>query len=291
MADRHRPLAQSEPCAALLLMLAERLWNLRDLEAPAFNDSPDAVHQARVEVRRIRSLLKAFGPVLDDEVSAALIVELKWAGVVLGVPRDAEVAIADLGSLVRGLPSGEVVGPVLERLDSALTHRHAEAMTRLRQAMLSRRWPGIQMGFTELLRLPTNRCEAGTGTLNRLAADIDEKVALRLSRALEQPGEWELWHVVRKAAKEAYYVHDALVSFGIQPAKVERRWRRVTRALGRVQDTVVLAEVLAEVEAQAVLAGEPTDTYQLLHEQLMQRRDRELTKGRTRLRKALHGGH
>ena len=51
----------------------------------------EAVHQARVGVRRLRSSLKAFGPYLDAAWTDELRAELKWLGGVLGGQRDADV--------------------------------------------------------------------------------------------------------------------------------------------------------------------------------------------------------
>src|SRR5262249_51985600 len=51
----------------------------------------EAVHQARVGVRRLRSSLKAFGPYLDAGWTDDLRAELKWLGTALGEQRDADV--------------------------------------------------------------------------------------------------------------------------------------------------------------------------------------------------------
>ncbi|HXW75963.1 MAG TPA: CHAD domain-containing protein [Candidatus Eremiobacteraceae bacterium] len=62
---------------------------------------PEAIHQARVAVRRLRSDLKSFRPFVDREWADGLRQELRWLGGELGAVRDLDVLLARLRSDAR----------------------------------------------------------------------------------------------------------------------------------------------------------------------------------------------
>ena len=72
--------------------LADQRDALRLAEAAAGGGDSSGVHDLRVAMRRIRSLLATFRPVFDTSVTEPLRVELKAASGRLGQSRDAEVA-------------------------------------------------------------------------------------------------------------------------------------------------------------------------------------------------------
>ena len=59
-------------------------------------DDPEYLHQHRVAVRRLRSVLRAAAPMLDAKWTRKLRDELKWAGYALGPVRDLDVMIEHL---------------------------------------------------------------------------------------------------------------------------------------------------------------------------------------------------
>ncbi|HEX9343841.1 MAG TPA: CHAD domain-containing protein, partial [Actinomycetota bacterium] len=77
--------------------LANAARRLFDNEAGVrLGDDPEAVHQARVGIRRLRSTLRTFRSVLDREWSGALRAELAWIADLLGAVRDADVLLERL---------------------------------------------------------------------------------------------------------------------------------------------------------------------------------------------------
>ncbi|CAA7626374.1 CYTH and CHAD domain-containing protein [Magnetospirillum sp. UT-4] len=64
---------------------------------------PEAVHQMRVALRRLRSALKVFRPLLVDPALAEVVAELRWLLAHLGPARDGDVFLA------------EIIDPVMER--------------------------------------------------------------------------------------------------------------------------------------------------------------------------------
>ncbi len=65
---------------------------------------PEAVHQARVATRRLRSDLRTFKPIVDQDWAARLRDELHWLGTHLGAVRDLDVMTARLVERLRTLP-------------------------------------------------------------------------------------------------------------------------------------------------------------------------------------------
>src|ERR1700674_3843289 len=66
---------------------------------------PEAVHQARVATRRLRSHLRTFGPLLDQEWTDPLRSELGWLALSLGAVRDQEVLLERLRERAKSLPA------------------------------------------------------------------------------------------------------------------------------------------------------------------------------------------
>ena len=56
-------------------------------------DDPEDVHQARVATRRMRSDLRTFRRVLDEDWDESMRDELKWLGGLLGAVRDTDVLL------------------------------------------------------------------------------------------------------------------------------------------------------------------------------------------------------
>src|SRR5206468_1899371 len=57
---------------------------------------PEAIHQARVATRRLRSDLRTFEPLMDRDWTTRLRADLQWLGADLGDVRDLEVLRARL---------------------------------------------------------------------------------------------------------------------------------------------------------------------------------------------------
>jgi len=86
--------------AALAALLAVEPAVRLDLDA-------EAVHEARVAVRRLRALAWAWRCVLDSAFAAALVGDLRWLGASLGTVRDADVLQAWLRQEADSLPAGD----------------------------------------------------------------------------------------------------------------------------------------------------------------------------------------
>src|SRR5689334_3577444 len=68
---------------------------------------PEAVHQARVATRKLRSNLRTFAPLLDPEWTEPLRSELGWLAMGLGAVRDREVLLERLRQRTASLPPND----------------------------------------------------------------------------------------------------------------------------------------------------------------------------------------
>lgn len=264
--------------------LADHFGRFQALEGEVAVDAPDAVHQARISLRRMRSILQIYKKVFDRGDAKRLRDELRWAGEKLGGPRDSEVIREEFTEVLDKLDPSEIVGPVRERIESTLEARHEREFAKLTLAMASPRWDSVYAQATEFITESpaSNRGRRPAGkTLGRLAGESVERVAERDKVARKRPEDLEGWHEVRKGAKGARYAHEVLARLGSKDAERERSgWKKVATAFGEVQDSVILEEQLSAFEADASAAGEPTDTYVLLRTRLAESREAALQRAR-----------
>jgi len=92
-----------------------------NLPAVLGNDDAEGPHQLRIGLRRLRSALKFFKPLVDGPAARALNEEARWLGTEVGSLRDADVLIADIVAPVP-VPHGSIdMGLLTERLEKAAT--------------------------------------------------------------------------------------------------------------------------------------------------------------------------
>ncbi|MBO3750785.1 CYTH and CHAD domain-containing protein [Streptosporangiaceae bacterium NEAU-GS5] len=222
----------------------------------------DAVHQARVACRRLRSAFKAFAPLLEGTESIQE--ELRWLGEVLGEVRDLEVIRARFAKHLDVLDESLIVGPIRRRLGDDLAAREDEGYDRIREAMSGERYYALLDSLDALVADPPFTKLAGkdADALEKIVEGDWKRVLKRYDRAQALPdlGERQLaMHDVRKAAKRARYTAEAVGMRG-----QAKRAETVQEVLGRHQDGVVAQELLADEAAKARTAGEDTFTYGVL---------------------------
>ncbi|HEU0133561.1 MAG TPA: CYTH and CHAD domain-containing protein, partial [Allosphingosinicella sp.] len=93
-----------------------------------------ALHQARVAMRRLRSALTLFKPVLGDPEYGRLRAELRWFTAQLGEARDLDVLLASRP------PGGEEADPEERR---KLRRARSQAYARIQSALAERRLPKL----------------------------------------------------------------------------------------------------------------------------------------------------
>jgi CHAD domain-containing protein len=255
---------------AVVAYLADQIEAIMANDPKARRDEPDAVHQLRVATRRARSALQAFRPVLDRDRTEPVVAELKWLGIVLAGPRDAEVQRERLLSQLHTLNAELVVGPVISRVDSHLFREHAEAHDAMLNQLRGQRYLNLLDELQRLLDDPPLAAKA-----NKPAAAVLPGIAGRAQRRVRRavaryqqggPNADEALHAIRKAAKRARYTADAMApTLGKPASRSAKRLKAVQGLLGDHQDTVVSRTLLRRLAMAAHGAGENEFSYGLLY--------------------------
>lgn len=199
-------------------------------------DPRRSTHQARVALRRLRSLLVSFDGLLDPTASGPLREELKWLFVELGAARDAEVLEARL------------VGPAARETETArlvaesLTAMRDRAEQRARVHLVSSRSTALLAELASFSSAPPTRVGAYVDVRACVRADLERLV--RLASAHRPTPEvldlHEHLHDVRKAAKRLRYASEPLVELhGTDARRLARRAGRLQEALGEIQDSAL----------------------------------------------------
>lgn len=256
----------------VLAYLWTQVEQLRRCDPLVRRAAPDAVHQMRVAARRMRSVLQAFGRVIDRDSTRELTGELKWMASELGGARDTEVMAKRCATMLAELPAELVLGPVAAALTRSFERRQADAQQVALAALDSDRYLALHDKIDMLLADPPLRRAAarpGRRELPKSVARAYRRAASRMREANCQPvGEPRdlCLHETRKAAKRLRYATEAVSIALRKPAKrMQRRLKKVQKLLGEHQDTVVSRPVLRELAAQAHLDGGNGFTYGLMH--------------------------
>jgi CHAD domain-containing protein len=231
--------------------------------------APDAVHRMRVAARRLRSILAAFGAVLDRGATDPVRAELGWLGGQLGQARDDEVALGHLRALVAAQPPELVLGPVAARLQQAALRSAAEGHERALATLADPRHLRLLDALHDLLDAPPFTGAAADRAGPVLRAAVTD-AARRLRRRVRQAGAAgradAALHEVRKAAKRARYTAEvAAAAKRTGSRRLEAAGTRVHKVLGEVQDTVVTRARARALGIAAAAAGENAFTFGLLH--------------------------
>ena len=234
--------------------------------------APDALHQARVALRRLRSALSLFKPVVADADHAELTAALQDLSQVLGRARDLDVHLSRHVQGADGPPQdGSGRALYLAEIERRRLVAYDHVVARLRSpacgALLLR-----LVEWTEAGRWRTDadprRSKARERPVRRFAAGMLRKRRRRvLRRGRDLAGlDPEARHRVRIAAKKLRYAAEFFAGLARRP-KAVRRHRRFVAALEGLQDTLgtlndiktgqdLAASVLADVRARDGAAAE-----------------------------------
>jgi CHAD domain-containing protein len=252
--------------------LVEQLVEIRRRDPMVRQDMPDAVHKKRVALRRLRTALAVYRPILDREVTDPVRDELRWLGGALGEARDTEVVRDRLVDAVAALEPRLVRGPVRRRLHTELDARYRSALANAVGAMESPRYFALldlldalvdAPPWTELADAPAK--DVLTGGVRRAWRRLRRSVADVSASADDAERDLRL-HEVRKAAKRARYAAEPLVPlFGADAVAFVRATKRVQTVLGDHQDSIVCQTELLWLADQASRAGENAFTFGVLY--------------------------
>jgi len=218
----------------------------------------EAVHQARVATRRLRSDLRTFHTLIDEAWGETMRDELQWLGTSLGAVRDADVLLARLRERVAQLPEPDrdAASALLARLDGERERARAALLGDMR----SHRYLELLDRLVDAARAPVLTPEA-TRPAGDVVPGLVRKPLDRIDRAVDElddePPDVAL-HDIRKRAKRARYAAEAAAPVAGKPARrLASALADVQDILGDHQDAVVAGQWLRD----ALAAASPRQTF------------------------------
>ncbi|MBO0829559.1 MAG: CYTH and CHAD domain-containing protein, partial [Streptosporangiales bacterium] len=196
---------------AVLAYVRAQVARLLRYDLRTRRNDEDAVHQMRVTTRRLRSVLRVYGRVLDRGRTGRVADELKWLGQRLGPARDLEVMDAHERAEVEALPRELVVGPVSARLTRHFSTVETAARRGVERTLVSRRYLRLLDSLERVVADPplTDRAHRPAAKeLPRHVRRAYRKVARRVAAVddtTDQPARDGALHSARKAAKRLRY--------------------------------------------------------------------------------------
>lgn len=217
----------------------------------------EALHQARVAIRRLRSAFSLFGDIVDDERSRVLREDLKRLSGVLGEARNLDVFLAET------LPAERLRRPDetgLLNLETALETKRTETYAAVERLLRSAEWRGLVLDVAAWAYAGPWLAPKGKKAAMRLAQPARSFAAGALEKRLKQVrkrgqklaeiGDDDR-HQVRIAAKKLRYGVEFFAALygGKKRRKAAeaflKRVKRLQGALGELND-IATARELAE---------------------------------------------
>lgn len=235
------------------------------------HDAPDAVHQMRVAVNRLRYALASYRPVLVREQTDGIRDELKWLAAALGEPRDAEVMRQRLEQMLADEDPEVVRGAGYERMDQEMGEQYSLARARMLHALGSDRYFALLDRLDELSTDPPWRGKAAVpvhAVLRKRVRHDYERLAQRVAHAVgaEDEEREHLLHEARKAAKRVRYATEVLGGVYGKPAtRFVKAMKRVQSHLGDHHDASVTQDRLRELGDEAARTGDNAFVFGALH--------------------------
>ncbi|HEF5874636.1 TPA: CHAD domain-containing protein [Burkholderia cenocepacia] len=220
-------------------------------------DDPEFVHQMRVALRRLRTLIRFFPRFTDRQWKDTLGVDLRWLAALLGMVRDWDVfATESLPALIAADGGGSDWGGTLDAARAQSTAARVE----LRQALHSARYARLTLGWLEWL-----------SALALPAADGDDAPSLRrhatkrvrrlFGHLYGSPSLTSLdtaaRHQVRIDAKRLRYALEFFASLASRRTRNEtvKTLARVQSVLGEANDAMVALHHLEQLAAPPYQLG------------------------------------
>lgn len=251
----------AEPARLAARTLA-RLHLLKVLEESArivMDDDPEAVHDFRVALRRLRSWLQAFRPLLDDTVTRRSEQTLRRLSRVAGEARDLQVQGAALRELAGTGTGKSALAMEAGRIERRLTRDEVRARKKLIQRTVDDLQPS---GATLATQLQHAELTAGS-TVASAQPTMAAAMALLLVERLDQmqtglsrlkrPGQRVLAHQARIATKRLRYLLEAFGSSSRLAATAVLRLTKVQDEFGRLHDAQMLLQRITGLHAKPVL--------------------------------------
>lgn len=218
------------------------------------HDLPGSVHDARVALRKLRSTLRVFRPLLDEQLVTSLDEQLGWFAGELSGARDAQVVRSRVTTAIHGHPAGDEGG---EELLAELDSSSAETWDRAQEALADPRLHELVAALGKA-RLGTIADEGEAASLQERIGGSLNGLVQRAQAAVEQAADDERLHRLRKRVKRVRFAVASLRDSTVEALPAGSGAGRVAHALeelqdllGEYQDAVVTAGILDRIGSQA----------------------------------------
>lgn len=251
--EKARPvqIAPDETCAQAFRTIARNCLRQVLVNLPAMRARrPEALHQVRVGLRRLRAAITLFSDVVAGEQRQTIVDALKWITGELGPARDLDVLIADVLEPQRALRSAD---PQLEAIYEDVMARHAAAYDRAIAATVSSRFRLALIDLGSWIELGDWIGDDNPFPQKPVAPYAAEKLS-RLRRSVKKKGENVRRlsvadrHSLRIRAKRLRYATEFFATTFVG-ARCDTRRRKSLLTLQRLQDALGMLNDIATRDA------------------------------------------
>jgi inorganic triphosphatase YgiF len=237
------------------------LGQLMRNESAVREGDPEAVHQMRVAIRRLRTVLSAFRMLLPKAQRRWAVEELRWLSSGLGEARNLDV----FGTALIAPAKPELAGKVdLRALEGEVARRRRAAYSGLREALGSKRYTGLILRLMRWFEGRGWRHAGNCEDLRRPIGEVAPKMLHRRRRAVERRRKGfagqsaEAQHELRLAVKKLRYTADLFAGlYATTPAgQFATRLKRLQDDLGAANDVHVGGTLVAELARGAKKRGD-----------------------------------
>ncbi len=214
-------------------------------------EDPEAVHQARVGLRRVRSSLRSFHTLLEPGWTSRLRAETKWLADRLGAVRDADVLLARLEARVDELDERDARSA--RRLLGRLAGERDKARAGLLAAMRESRYTRLLDDLLAAASVPAT-LDGDRPAVEAVVPPVAgtwRKLRKEVRRAGDDPSDGQL-HRIRIRAKRCRYAAEMVVPVVGRPAtRFAAAAEAVQEILGEQHDAVIAQAWLRDAAGAA----------------------------------------
>jgi CHAD domain-containing protein len=210
---------------------------------PEADEDPEAVHDFRVALRRLRSWLQAFRPFLDDTVTRRSEGRLRRLSAVAGEARDLQVQRASLREM--GLAGNSAAAADALRIEPRIAKDEARARRKLTRKLIDDLPKSSASLAAQLQEGELNTGATMAVALAQLLMERLEEMETSLGR-LKRVGQIERAHEARITVKRLRYLLEAFGRTSRLAVTAVLRLTEVQDAFGRLHDAQVLAHYVAD---------------------------------------------
>lgn len=215
---------------------------MRENEADAIaGQNREALHDLRVQNRRLRTLLQMFRKPLQDTDAKVLRQQLGEVASALGPARDRDVWLDRLKTWLADLREDDPIHNTLRTYWEAQQNEAARDQQAVRTVLSSPAYRALLCDCTYFLRITVPECvrQDAAGRVDEVGARILKRQLKKLGRVLRQTNDvtGEAGHQLRKHVRRTRYVAETFAPvLGKRVKRLGRQLKAVADALGRLRD-------------------------------------------------------